>query len=51
MLQKTAKELNMHIFIVNHSPLPVEFFSWIIEVNKNNGFSDISITNLEDSQS
>jgi hypothetical protein len=27
MLQKTAKELNMHIFIVNHSPLPVEFFS------------------------
>lgn len=50
MLQKTAKELNMHIFIVNHSPLPVEFFSWVIEVNKNNGFSDITITNLEDSQ-
>jgi len=47
-LQKTAKELNMHIFIINHSPLPIEFFEWKIEIEKNAGFSSISIQNLSD---
>lgn len=50
LLQKTAKELLMNIFIVNHSPLPVEFFSYKIEVQKNDGFSSMNIINLENGE-
>jgi len=45
-LQKTAKELNMHIFIINHSPLPIEYFDFSIEIDKNAGFSSIVINDL-----
>lgn len=48
-LQKTAKELNMHIFIINHSPLPIEYFDWKIEIEKNAGFSSIRMEALEQS--
>ena len=47
MLQKTARELSMNIFIINHSPLPVEYFSYRIEIEKRDGFSDMTIEKLE----
>ena len=50
ILQKTAKELSMNIFIINHSPLPVEYFSYRIEIQKNAGFSDMVIEKLDEGE-
>jgi len=46
LLQKISKEMNMNIFVINHSPLPVEQFDFRIEINKNAGFSDLTVTAL-----
>lgn len=46
-LQKTSKEMHLNIFIVNHTPLPVEYFDYKILVDKNDGFSDIIIEKLQ----
>jgi len=43
LLQKTAKELMMNIFIINHSPLPIEYFDYKVDITKNDGFSDLTI--------
>ena len=48
LLQKIAKEMNMNIFVINHSPLPIEQFDFRIEISKNAGFSDLEITRLND---
>lgn len=50
ILQKTAKELSMNIFIINHSPLPVEYFSYKIEIQKNAGFSDMTVEKLDEGE-
>lgn len=50
LLQRTAKELCMNIFIVNHTTLPIEYFSYKIDVTKNAGFSDLEITCLENNE-
>ena len=47
LLQKTAKELNLNIFVINHSPLPIEYFDYRIEINKKDGFSDLTIEKFE----
>lgn len=47
LLQKTSKELLMNIFIINHSPLPVEFFDYKISIEKRDGFSDLTVEKLE----
>jgi len=47
LLQKTSKELNLNIFIINHSPLPIEYFDYRIEIAKKDGFSDLSIEKFE----
>lgn len=49
LLQRTAKEMKMNIFIINHSPLPVEYFSYRIEIQKNAGFSDLTVEKLDES--
>jgi DNA repair exonuclease SbcCD ATPase subunit len=49
LLQRTSKEMKMNIFIINHSPLPVEYFSFRVEIQKNAGFSDLVIEKLDDS--
>ena len=46
LLQKISKEMSMNIFIINHSPLPIEHFDFKIEINKNAGFSDLTIEKL-----
>jgi DNA repair exonuclease SbcCD ATPase subunit len=47
ILQKTAKELKMNIFIVNHAPLPIEYFDYKIEIEKNAGFSNLTVEMLD----
>lgn len=47
LLQKTAKELNLNIFVINHSPLPIEYFDYRIEINKKDGFSDLKLEKFE----
>lgn len=47
LLQNISKEMNINIFIINHSPLPIEQFDFKIEISKNSGFSDILIEKLE----
>jgi DNA repair exonuclease SbcCD ATPase subunit len=50
LLQKTAKELSMNIFIINHAPLPVEYFSYRMEIQKNAGFSDLIVEKLDEGE-
>lgn len=50
LLQKTAKEMKMNIFIINHSPLPVEYFSYKIDITKNAGFSDLQVEKLDEEE-
>lgn len=47
LLRKTAKELAINIFIINHSTLPIEYFDYKIEVTKKDGFSDLIVEKLE----
>lgn len=46
LLQKTSKELSMNIFIINHSPLPIEYFDYKITIDKRDGFSDLVVETL-----
>jgi len=47
LLQNISKEMNINIFIINHSPLPIEHFDFKIQISKNAGFSDIEVEKLE----
>lgn len=47
LLQSISKEMNINIFIINHSPLPIEHFDFKIQISKNAGFSDLEIEELE----
>jgi len=47
ILHKTCRELNLNIFVINHSQLPTEIFDYIIEVTKNNGFSSMNMKKSE----
>jgi DNA repair exonuclease SbcCD ATPase subunit len=51
LLQKISKEMNINIFVINHSPLPIEQFDFKIEINKNTGFSDLVIEKLNEANS
>jgi ABC-type Mn2+/Zn2+ transport system ATPase subunit len=48
LLQKISKEMNMNIFIINHSILPVDQFDFRIEITKDAGFSDLIIEKLNE---
>jgi len=47
LLQSISKEMKINIFIINHSPLPIEHFDFKIQITKNAGFSDIEFEELE----
>lgn len=47
LLQNISKEMNINIFIINHSPLPIEHFDFSINITKNAGFSDLEVEILE----
>ena len=40
--------MNMNIFVINHSPLPIDQFDYRIEINKNAGFSDLVVEKLDE---
>lgn len=46
LLQKTAKEMSINIFIINHAPLPIEYFDFKMTIEKKDGFSDLTIEEL-----
>lgn len=46
ILQSTSKELMINIFIVNHAPLPIEYFDRRITINKKDNFSEMVIDHL-----
>ncbi len=46
LLQKTAKDMNLNIFIIHQTPLPIEYFDYRIEITKKDGFSDLNIETL-----
>ena len=50
LLQKISKEMAMNIFVINHSPLPIEQFDYRIEINKNAGFSDLTVEKLNEGE-
>jgi len=47
ILSSTCKELNLNIFVINHSVLPAEIFDYRVQIEKNNGFSSIEIEKIE----
>ena len=46
VLHKTCRELNLNIFVINHSQLPTEIFDYRVEISKNNGFSNLVIEKI-----
>lgn len=46
VLHKTCRELNLNIFVINHSQLPTEIFDYRVEISKNNGFSNLNIEKI-----
>lgn len=48
ILQKISKEMKMNIFIINFSLLPIENFDYKIEINKIDGFSDLTVEKLNE---
>lgn len=46
VLHKTCRELNLNIFVINHSQLPTEIFDYRIEIAKNNGFSSLTLEKI-----
>lgn len=46
ILSNTCKELNLNIFVINHSQLPVEIFDYTLNVEKTNNFSNITLEKL-----
>jgi len=47
VLHKTCRELNLNIFVINHSQLPTEIFDYRMEITKNNGFSNVKMEKIE----
>ena len=43
LTRKIVDELDMNVFVINHSELPSEIFDYKIEVIKKNGFSEMAI--------
>lgn len=46
VLHDNIKDLNINAFVINHAPLPNEFFDKKIEIKKDAGFSKLEITEL-----
>lgn len=47
VLHKTCRELNLNIFVINHSQLPTEIFDYRVEITKNNGFSNLTLEKID----
>jgi DNA repair exonuclease SbcCD ATPase subunit len=47
VLHDSCKELNLNIFVINHSQLPTEIFDYRVEIVKNNGFSNLFMEKIQ----
>ena len=47
VLHKTCRDLNLNIFVINHSQLPTEIFDYRMEIIKNNGFSNVHLEKIQ----
>ena len=43
ILRKIAKDYNMNIMVINHSPLPTELFDWTISTSIKDNFSNLLV--------
>jgi DNA repair exonuclease SbcCD ATPase subunit len=41
ILKEFSEEFALNIFVINHSPLPIEYFDNMIQVEKTNRFSNL----------
>lgn len=46
ILNKISKDMKLNIFVINHAPLPLENFDYIINTEKNNNFSNITMEKI-----
>jgi DNA repair exonuclease SbcCD ATPase subunit len=46
VLHKTCRELSLNIFVINHSQLPTEIFDYRVDIQKNNGFSNLMLEKI-----
>lgn len=46
ILRRIAKEMGLNIFVVSHTPLPVQEFDYTIDVRKNTNFSSLTVNKL-----
>lgn len=47
ILQDMSKDINLHIFVAHHITFDTNKFTKVIEINKNNGFSNLNTINIE----
>lgn len=47
ILSKLSKDLNLHIFVVNHSNIESTLFDYKIDIQKTNGFSNLIMDKIE----
>lgn len=47
VLSKISKQLNLHVFVINHAPVDGTKFDGIITIEKSNGFSNAVFTKTE----
>ena len=43
ILSAICKDMGMNIFVISHNPLPAEIFDYRISIERNNGFSNLTI--------
>ena len=43
VLHRSCKELLLNVFVISHNPLPREVFDFVVNVDKRNGFSSLSV--------
>lgn len=48
LLQRMSEEMDLQIFVVNHSYLPSQIFDKIYHIEEQNGFSRLNIMNVDD---
>jgi exonuclease SbcC len=46
VLSNSSKEFGLHTFVINHSNLPTEMFDYRVEIEKKNGFSELSVESV-----
>lgn len=43
VLNKSCQDLSLNVFVISHNPLPREVFDFVVNIDKRNGFSTLSV--------